>query len=113
MKAEDRIITAIALVGIDSGKVNEVSDMAIQVFQFVDREASVKHIAAALDGANCYSVSVVDRGQLVPLGKLWLDAARNPGLIKHDWVNSAVAQWIQEVSDMLETEAQGEEVNND
>lgn len=109
MKAEDRVLPAIVLMAIDSDKVNSVDDMGIQVFQFVDREAAVKHIAQTMDGANCYSVSVADRGQLVPLGRMWLNASRTPGNMVHDFVNSALAQWIQEVSDLIEVEGKDDE----
>jgi hypothetical protein len=103
MTSENKVVTAIALCAVDTGKVTEVDELANSMFTFVDREVSVKRIAQAMDGSTCFSVSAVHNGLLNPLAKLWVDASRSAGIIVLDErVPSDLSKWLLEVAEVME-----------
>ena len=105
MKLEEKVVTVIALVGIDTGRVTELEDMAPTVFQFVDREVSVKRIAETMDGSVCYSVSAVSAGNLEWLAKLWLNASRVAGtVVFNERLSSDLTKWMADVYDVIDME---------
>lgn len=103
MTSENKVVTAIALSAVDTGKVTEVDELANALFTFVDREVSVKRIAQAMDGSTCFSVSAVHNGFLTPLAKLWLDASRTAGIILLDEsVPKDISKWLLEVAEVMD-----------
>lgn len=104
MTSENKVVTAIALCAVDTGKVTEVDELANAMFMFVDREVAVKRIAQAMDGSTCFSVSAVHNGLLTPLAKLWLDASRTASIIVLDErIPSDISKWLLEVAEVMDT----------
>ena len=88
------VLLSIVLIAVDTGKVNDSNDLGISVFQFIDRDVAVRKLATSLDGSNCFSVSVVVEGNLIPSARLWIDSGRNLGMVAPDLIPEELAKWF-------------------